>query len=108
VIEPGSDRPLTAELRDTAQRLVDPGYRLPGEDPASTSPADARRWADVYKQLTMVKEKVLEGGYRDLTTFLPEVSRELKENDMVVLETQLARCRQRLEFWQLRLKEIGS
>ncbi len=46
------------------ERLSDPSYRLPGENPATADLAQARHWLETYEHLAAFKRDLLERSRR--------------------------------------------
>ena len=89
-------------------RLLDPGHRLTGEDPATRDIERARRWAEVYSRLIEFKRELLERTYRFTEESESEVARAMKETDIILLEAQLSRFEQRRDYWILRATELSG
>jgi cob(I)alamin adenosyltransferase len=88
------------------QRTGDPGYRLPGENPATATLDQARRWARRYEELIKFKRELLEICARYAGRSEPEVAHAIRETDVVLLETQVARYEQKRDYWQIRVAEM--
>ena len=100
------------DRRDVAtgflQRLTDPGYRLPGERPATASLADARRWVSIYDKLIAFKQELLELCHTYAAQSAPEVARAIRDTDMVLLEVQVSRFAQKRDYWKIRAVELAG
>ncbi len=96
------------EVTTTAflQRIGDPGYRLVGENPAAASLEDARNWARTYDELIKFKHELLDLCHRYAERSEPEVSRAIRETDVVLLEMQASRFEQRRDYWKIRAAEM--
>jgi hypothetical protein len=88
------------------QRLGDPGYRLHGEDPATASLEQARRWDSTYSQLIQFKHELLDLCHRYAERAGPQVARAIRETDVVLLEAQLSRFEMRRDYWRIRAAEM--
>ena len=88
------------------QRTGDPGYRLPGENPATATLDQARRWASRYEELIKFKRELLDLCARHADRSEPEVAHAIRETDIVLLETQVARYEQKRDYWQIRVAEM--
>ena len=66
------------------QRLNDPGDRLRGENPATATLDDSRRWAATYDKLIALKQAE------------PEVARAIRETDVI------------RDFWKIRATELAG
>ena len=90
------------------QRLNDPGYRLHGENPATATIADARRWVANYDKLIRFKRELLDLRQRYSEHAEPEVARAIRETDVSLLETQMSRFEQKRDFWKIRATELSG
>ena len=89
-------------------RLSDPAYRLLGEDPGTATLADARRWAKTYSTLLDFKHELLALCDKYAEQSGPDVSRAIRETDMVLLEMEASRFQQRRDFWKIRIAELAG
>lgn len=96
------------ELTGFLERLADPGYRLNGENPATATIDQARHWADVYEQLVQFKRELLGLCQRYAVHSEPEVARAIRETDMIMLEVQVSRFRQKRDYWKIRATELSG
>ena len=96
------------EVTTTAflQRIADPGYRLQGENPANASLEDARDWARTYDELIRFKHELIDLCHRYAERSQPEVSRAIRETDVILLEMQVSRFEQRRDYWKIRAAEM--
>lgn len=79
-----------------------PDRLLEGEDPQTGFPQDARHWIAVYREMITFNEELL-SRIRTLMSGLPaEARRDVIDNDVATLESQLERYGRRLEFWYAR------
>jgi hypothetical protein len=90
------------------QRLIDPGYRLHGEDPSTATVEDARRWAATYERLIRFKHELLDLCHRYADQSGPEVARVIRDTDMIMLEVQLSRFQQKRDYWLIRATELAG
>ena len=88
------------------QRLGDPGYRLHGENPATATLEQARRWVDTYDELIKFKRQLIGLSHEYAERAQPEVARAIRETDVVLLETQASRFELRRDFWKIRVAEM--
>jgi DNA-binding response OmpR family regulator len=72
---------------------------LEGEDPATIYKQDARHWIAVYRQMISFKDELLRRMRAQADTLPAAGRRDVMENDVAVIELQLARYQQRIEFW---------
>jgi hypothetical protein len=73
---------------------------LPGEDPATTYPAEASDWADTYEELCRFTAQVLE-----ITRFDPVGTHN--PPNMQFLELEQERLQAHWKFWADRKREVG-
>ena len=90
------------------QRVNDPGYRLQGENPATATLADARRWSATYENLVRFKRDLLERCQRYAEQSGPEVARVSRETDVILLEIQASRFQQKRDYWKIRATELSG
>ena len=90
------------------QRLNDPGYRLHGEDPATATVEDARRWSQTYDNLIAFKHELLELCHKYAEQSGPQVARAIRETDVILLEMQVSRFQQKRDYWKLRATELAG
>ena len=90
------------------QRLSDHGYRLAGENPSTATLEDARRWSQTYDQLIRFKHELLEVCRRFAEQSDPDVARAIRDTDVVLLEVQISRFRQKRDFWTIRATELAG
>ena len=88
------------------QRIADPGYRLQGENPATASLEDARNWAATYDELIKFKRELVDVCHRYAQRSQAEVSRAIRETDVILLEMQVSRFEQRRDYWTIRAAEM--
>ena len=88
------------------QRLGDPGYRLPGEDPATAGLAQARAWAATYGELIRFKHELLKLCHRFAERAEPQVARAIRETDVILLESQASRFELQRDYWKIRAAEM--
>ncbi|TMD09586.1 MAG: helix-turn-helix domain-containing protein [Chloroflexi bacterium] len=69
---------------------------IPGEDPATGYPADARRWVTVYEELSTINSGFLDRA-REQGAPIDEINR---------LEAEVTRVGERLRFWHARHWEL--
>lgn len=94
--------------RVLVERLSDPSYRLPGENPVTADVAQARRWLDAYERLVEFKRELIKQSQRFAGEAAPEVGRAIRESDIILLEVQLSRFEQKRDFWKLRATELAG
>jgi DNA-binding response OmpR family regulator len=79
--------------------VAQPDRLLEGEDPATIYKQDARHWIAVYRQMISFKDELLRRMRAQADTLPAAGRRDVMENDVAVIELQLARYQQRIEFW---------
>lgn len=103
------DVPKTGEARNAARRAVEPTGLLKGEDPESRHPNDVEHWIHAYSELVEFKEGVLGKSRGEISDMDNASSRkEATEVDVTILSAELARYRQRLDFWLQRREELQT
>lgn len=90
------------------QRLTDPGYRLHGEDPATATLDDARRWVRTYDELIEFKRELLDLCQKFAQRSGHEVARAIRDTDMIMLEVQVSRFEQKRDYWRIRATELAG
>jgi hypothetical protein len=78
---------------------------LPGEDPSSGHPEDARHWMAVYSELLAFKQEILRQSSARAAVMISAARREVESTDLMVLRAEAARLEQRLGFWHRRLTD---
>jgi hypothetical protein len=90
------------------QRFTDPGYRLPGENPATATVEDATRWVRTYEELIQFKHELLQLCQTFAENSGPEVAGAIRDTDMILLEVQVSRFQQKRDYWTLRATELAG
>lgn len=90
------------------QRTDDPEYNLDGENPSTASLDEARRWVATYDQLVAQKSALLEVCQRNAHHSEPEGARAIRDTDMILMEVQLSRFRQKRDYWKIRATELAG
>ena len=90
-----------------AKDSVDPGRLLPGEDPKATHPDDALHWAQVYRELTEFKNRVIDRITIDAVGMGDIARNEVQATDLVVLRAERDRFQTRAGFWRDRYRVIA-
>lgn len=82
-------------------------YLIPGEQPDSDDPEDARQWVTIYRELVAFAERSLARLRGEATTNggLRPASTDADERWM---ESHLRRLRARLEFWEQRFWKLAG
>jgi hypothetical protein len=99
----------SADRRDraAAENEVDPNRLLDGEDPNSAQADDAQHWADTYRELLAVKERLLGAAEEAVDEpFEKDAAREVASTDLTALKAERARIKRRLAFWEKRAREL--
>lgn len=89
-------------------RMSDPGYRLEGENPATATFGDAKRWTETYDRLIGFKRELLDLCHRFAEQSEPMVARAIRDTDIILLEVQISRFEQKRDFWKLRSAELAG
>jgi cob(I)alamin adenosyltransferase len=89
-------------------RLADPGYRLQGENPATATLQDARRWARTYEELIQFKRELLDVCQKLAERADPQVARAIRDTDIILLEVQVSRFEQKRDYWKIRATELAG
>jgi hypothetical protein len=89
-----------------AKDQVDNSRLLPGEDPTADHPDDAFHWAQVYRELTEFKNRVLDRIAIDAVEMGDVARHEVESTDLVVLRAERDRFQRRSEFWRNRYREL--
>jgi hypothetical protein len=87
-------------------RLADPGYRLQGENPATATFEDSRRWVQTYEELIQFKRDLLELCHRFAQQAEPQVARAIRDTDIILLEVQISRFEHKRDYWKIRATEL--
>jgi hypothetical protein len=100
-------RGLGAEGKGAAEKAMDGDRLLPGEDPASQYLDDALHWLSVYTELLQAKAAMQEALNERLSQTTEAVAREeIGGTDVVILEREMRRFQDRIDFWRGRIKEL--
>ncbi len=100
---------MTSKGKDAESKRKSAGgdRLLPGENPGSRQPEDADHWLAVYTELLQAKAAMLAALNERLTEMRQEVARrEIGSTDAPLLESELARFQQRIDFWLKRKTEL--
>jgi DNA-binding response OmpR family regulator len=87
-------------------RSTRPDRLLDGEDPKTEFAQDARHWIAVYREMIAFKEGLLKRVQSQLARLSRSSRRDLSDNEVAVITSQLDRYRRRLEFWFARHWEL--
>ena len=82
-------------------------HPLPGEDPRSADPDDARHWISVYEELLQFKHDVIETIHGHVQEMSPEAGEEVGSTDLVIMLAERARFARRIAYWRARLAEVA-
>jgi len=72
---------------------------ISGEDPATDSLEEARRWVTVYSHLVKLETELLDVLAGTIAKMPSEAQREAEQTNLPVLASQVERFRHRLEYW---------
>src|SRR5437899_988324 len=81
---------------------------LSGEDPATDSLAEARRWVAVYHHLVNLEQELFDLLARMIPTMPQEAQKEAELTNLPVLASQVERFRHRLDYWTTRRDELET
>jgi hypothetical protein len=95
-----------AEAAGAAWTGADIERPMQGEDPATASLADARRWVAVYHHLVSLEQELFDVLARMIPGMPPDAQIEAEKTNLPVIASQVERFRHRLEFWQRRRYEL--
>ncbi len=96
------------QAEEAAQKAVDDDRLLEGEDPKTTYLDDATHWVTVYSELLAVKRDLVGVVESRLPDMPDEARREVATSDLVVLDAEMKRFSERVEFWRERCVELGG
>lgn len=98
-----------ADAQEAADRAVDPTGLLDGEDPRSAHPDDIDHWIHAYSELIDFKKGVLAASQGEISEMRnPDSRKEADQVDLTILEAEMHRYQQRLDFWKRRQSELSS
>ena len=95
------------ELREAVDKITDRDRLLEGEDPETTSRAEAVHWLWVYAELLGFKRDVTEQA-ETKGSALPPVALEEVNADLTLLDAQRQRLERRYRFWRSRVEELAT
>jgi hypothetical protein len=94
---------------DAAERGGDWSQAMDGEGlPADATLEHAIYWRQIYFEILAMEEKVLARIRQLMTTQSEEGRREVELTNVPVVVAQAERFRQRLGYWDERVKELGG
>jgi hypothetical protein len=90
-----------------AARGGDSGLAMDGEvDLVNASMEQALYWAQIYREILAMEEKVMERIQELMAEQSPAARREVELTNVPVVAAHAERFRQRLGFWNARVKEL--
>jgi hypothetical protein len=93
---------------EAALRGRDASAGMEGEvDPAGASREEAQFWTGIYSEILEMEEKVLSRVLELMAAQSETARREVQLTNVPVIEAQAARFRDRLGYWQARMREVG-
>lgn len=99
-MNPESTRPYRPDIV-AATRGGDDSLGMDGEaDPATASLEQALFWRNIYSEILVMEEAVLERIRQLMLDQSPQARREVELTNVPVVVAQAARFRSRLGFWQ--------
>ena len=96
------------EAAEAARRAADVERLLPGEEPDTVYPDDARHWVEVYSELLAVKGELITVTREARRGADPAVQTELSGTDLPIMEHERTRFETRLAFWTGRLGALEA
>ena len=76
-------------------------------DPATASKEEALFWTGIYGEIWEMEEKVLARVHELMVDQSETARREVQLTNVPVIEAQSARVRERLGYWQQRLRQLN-
>jgi hypothetical protein len=67
-----------------------------------------RHWATTYDTLIRFKHELLARCQRYAEQAEPDVSRAIRETDVILIEIQLSRFEQKHDYWKIRAAELSG
>ena len=90
-----------------AARGGDATKAMDGEgDPKTASMEQALYWRQIYREILVMEEKVMERIQYLMSKQSPQARREVELTNVPVVAAQAERFRQRLGFWTARVQEL--
>ncbi|HEV3233954.1 MAG TPA: hypothetical protein VG329_05355 [Candidatus Dormibacteraeota bacterium] len=90
-----------------AMRGGDPHQTMNGEaDIGTASLEEALFWAGVYREILAMEEKVMERIRQLMSAQSPRVREEVELTNVPVIASQVARFRQRHDYWKLKVSQL--
>ena len=103
----GGARDGRNRMKRAVDKTMDRDRLLEGEDPDTPYLEDAQHWASVYGELLSFKEDLLATARQRLARMSEgSAKKEVTGTDVQILEVERDRLRRRLDFWEVRIKEI--
>lgn len=78
------------------------------EEPATRSPAEARRWVAFYEDLLGYEEAVVQRMRELQEAARPPLKEAIQQSNIQPLEALMSDFRERLDFWRRRAAELGG
>lgn len=94
------------EAAGAAWEGADLDRTLTGENPATGSLEEARRWVTVYGHLVKLEQELLDVLAATVPQMPAEAQKEAEETNLPVLASQVERFRHRLDLWLERKREL--
>lgn len=91
--------PDDASFNEALELLADPHQLLPGEEPETRYPDDARHWLQVYAELLRFKDELL-ATVRRASRRLRRAGRHEANKDLELMEAERSRLHRRFLFWR--------
>jgi hypothetical protein len=94
------------ELHEAVDKITDPERLLDGENPATTSRAEAVHWLWVYAELLGFKRNVVDET-KSSAAVLPRAALPEADADLKLLDAERRRLQARYEFWSQRVADLS-
>jgi hypothetical protein len=94
------------EVREAVGKIVDRERLLEGEDPDTTSRAEALHWMRVYAELLGFKRDVTDEA-QTIGAALPAAALEELDADLTLLDAECRRLQRRYRFWSARVEDLS-
>ena len=95
------------KVREAVDKMVDRERLLEGEDPDTTSRAEAVHWMWVYAELLGFKRDVTNEAQAKGSA-LPRAALEEVDADLTLLDAERRRLERRYRFWSGRVQDLSS
>jgi len=94
--------------RDLADKATDGSVVFPGEDLSTTFAEDADHWVRVYSELLAFKDGLIAKAEHLSGELESPAKQEVDATDLVLLQAERRRFRDRLDKWERRRDDLRS